>query len=108
MSISKLMIDAVAELEGVDNPKSIAQDVINAAWTKFDPDNNSTWPKTIGPWWVVTSDKDEEDGAFKAYFLDKKFHHTVGTRKGTRNRYHDRNVICYADPQNLITTDFHL
>lgn len=53
MPVSEKMIEALSdhaefEIEGVafENPKEVAQAVINTAWPEFSFDDQTTWPKT--------------------------------------------------------------
>ncbi len=72
-----------AELEG------LAQDVVNAAWLKFNPDDKSTWPdmNLYQKTYIIMY----EDGYFStAYFYDNVW-------RGYHNNNRIMNVRAYAD-----------
>lgn len=51
--------DYIEWLMGIAFPDSeaeITQSIINAAWTDFNPDDESTWPKKVAPLLIETFD----------------------------------------------------
>lgn len=74
------------------NRVEITQQIVNAAWTEFDPDDEKTWPK-------------EE----KHYYVNLKDPDTLGTKDIVLHWWHNNDhtllwplAIRYADPQDLM------
>jgi len=86
MTVSKDMVDiSEAEYDGQFNkmrtPEQVAQAVINAAWTRFDPEDESTWPEKYGEYSVILRGEHDmdswngswcfwKDGAIPTHYAD--------------------------------------
>lgn len=90
------MIDAVAELEGINDPEAIAQDVINAAWSEFMPEGKHGGYQI--PLKTVLNATNTDP-----YILvkDGKF---INIDIFDADRWFEWGVTHYADVENIITT----
>lgn len=91
--VNEKMINTVYDMtDGIEYAEEIAQAVINAAWTDFDPEDESTWPKTemapSGDKWVIQA----TNLMGEIVFASMKFHLNTGWR------YH----VHYADPADIM------
>lgn len=55
--VGKLLTIAASGMVDLDEDAYTAQAVIDAAWTKFDPDDESTWPKVWGSYVCIYGGK---------------------------------------------------
>lgn len=88
MTVSDKMMDAL--LKGSDRTtRQATQAVVNAAWTEFDPDDESSWPDVnTWVWWEMKTETGTKIARqYLAYFA-------LNDELAT--------LISYADPQDLM------
>lgn len=81
--------------------RNVLQAAINAAWTRFDPEEKETWPKSSkspsGMYWIVIQNGAE----FNKTPISKDFFDTEGRLMWVEG--YD-TITAYADPADLMPT----
>jgi len=114
MPVSKKMIEAIWRSRDTTNKHlcvlekdtALLQAAVNAAWTKFDQDDESTWPKNIDPsdvfeWLVLQRDNTGEPSLSFASFYNHNFYIEIYAHNGN-DPYQISGVTHYANPNDLL------
>lgn len=91
MTVSDKMVHQVADGYDIAN----AQEVVNAAWTEFNPDAESTWPTEINKVYSVEI----------VYEGKTYFEYVFWVKGNVHNHFSSAGnsfIVRYADPQDLM------